>query len=221
MRSMATWSRRSRPVRGCAGRPKISTKDLPRVLDAVPDLVIVLPMGILPRASDVTTQRGHAAGPRSKAAAATAAADASLDAALDGRVPAAERRHAAVVAEDTQRRGVEQEAAAVLGRQAEPARREQPEQVAVREQRDVAAGGAGPREHAVDALADLLGALAAGAAVGEDHPARRALLDLVRRQALVLAVVPFDEVGLDLRAGAEARQVAGDPRALQRAREHQ
>jgi hypothetical protein len=42
-------------------------------------------------------------------------------------------------------------------------------------------------------------------------------VDLCRSAALILAVVPFDQVGVDFGHGAKAGQFAGPNRALQRA----
>ena len=44
--------------------------------------------------------------------------------------------------------------------------------------------------------------------------------DLGRAASFVVAVVPLDEIAVDLRGGAEARELAGPLRALQRTREH-
>jgi hypothetical protein len=67
----------------------------------------------------------------------------------------------------------------------------------MRKQRNIAAHGAGTGYHSVDAGTNLLGRLATWAAIPEDQPARRDLVDLLGRQCLVVAVVPFDEVGVD------------------------
>src|SRR6185436_11403189 len=56
-------------------------------------------------------------------------------------------------------------------------------------------------------------------AVAEELPARTPLENLSRRQAVVIAVVPFDQVGIDLCHGAEAGQFAGAFGPLQRAGE--
>ena len=77
--------------------------------------------------------------------------------------------------------------------------------------------GAHARDHAIRARADLLRRLAARTAVAEELPVRALRVDLGRGAPLVVAVVPLDEVGVDVGAVAEARQLAGSARALQRA----
>ena len=62
----------------------------------------------------------------------------------DRPVPDPHRRDAAVVAENAQRAGIEQEMLAAAGRQPDPARHQDAQHVAVREQRDVAIRQRGP-----------------------------------------------------------------------------
>src|SRR6516165_12320217 len=93
------------------------------------------------------------------------------------------------------------------GRQADPARDQDPKDVAVREHDDVASGAADPRDDAIDAGADLRRRLAARAAVAKEHPARLLVVDLLGREPLVLAVVPLVQIGLERRAGAETGEL--------------
>src|SRR5262245_39890487 len=104
--------------------------------------------------------------------------------------------------------------------QPDPARRENTQQVAVREQCGVAGDRAGPRYHPVYPRTNLLRRLATRAPISEDQPARRRLLDLLGRQSLVVAVVPLDEVGVDDGSIGQARQLAGLSRPLHRAAEN-
>ena len=80
--------------------------------------------------------------------------------------------------------------------------------MSMREQCDVAADGAGTGYHPVYARAHLLRCFSARAAIPENQPTRRYLVDLLGRQALVLTVVPLAEIGIDHRLLAEARQLA-------------
>ena len=82
-------------------------------------------------------------------------------------------------------------------REPDPSCREDAQHVAVREQRGIAVNRTRPGNHPVDARTDLIRCLATRASVPEDEPARRHVLDLLGRQALVLAVVPLHEVGVD------------------------
>ena len=132
------------------------------------------------------------------------------------RTSCSRRDHAglALEAELGHRRGVEREARAVLGRQLEPAGGEHAQDVAVGEERDVAAGGQRAGDHAVGALAGLRERLAAGRAVAPQRPAGPLLADLGRRAPLVVAVVDLGQVGVDLglEAGERARSRAPAPR---------
>ena len=102
---------------------------------------------------------------------------------------------------------------------AEPARRERAEHVAVGDERDVAAGAEGLVDDAIDAASDVLGGLAAGAAVAPQVPVGPLLSDLRGRDPLVLAVVELDQVVAKL--GRQAGELRGLPRARQRRRQHE
>jgi hypothetical protein len=73
------------------------------------------------------------------------------------------------------------------------------------------------RDHPVHTRTHLFRRLAARASIPEDQPARRNLTDLLRRQSLVLTVVPLDQVGVDHCLIAEAGQLAGLSCPLHRA----
>src|SRR5215468_524592 len=107
------------------------------------------------------------------------------------------------------------------GRQADPARDQDPKDVAVGEQNDVAGGAADSRDDAIDARADLRWRLAARTAVAKEHPVRLLVMDLLGRESLVLAVVPLVQIGLDRRAGAEAGELTRLAGPSQRARQHE
>ena len=139
----------------------------------------------------------------------------------DGRIPGLHGRYPAVVAEDIQGPGIEQEVLSGTGRQSEPARCEHTQHVSVGKERHVALDGARPGDHAIHARADLRRCLAARASVAEDQPPRRACVDLRRRQGFVLPVVPLDQIGINDSGAAEARQLAGLSRALQGADENE
>src|SRR5438067_8629189 len=91
--------------------------------------------------------------------------------------------------------------------------------MSVREQSHVAINCACPSDHPVRARAHLRRRLPAWAAIAKDQPARRALVNLARRQSLVLAVVPLGEVMVYYRFVAEPSQLAGFARPLHRATE--
>src|SRR5262250_1299360 len=101
----------------------------------------------------------------------------------------------------------------------EPARREHPKKVSAREEQGVPLDRPDPQYHAVGPSADLRGRLPFRAAVAEQLPVGTLRVNLGAGPAFVRAVVPLPEVGLDLRRGTEARQLARSDRPLQRARE--
>src|SRR5215470_10395726 len=93
--------------------------------------------------------------------------------------------------------------------------------MSMREQRDVTLDSTRPGDDPIGSRSDLLRRFTTRAPIPEDEPARRLSVDLLGRQALVLAVVPLDEVGLDDRTGRDAGQLTGFARPLQRADEHE
>src|SRR5439155_14258108 len=103
-------------------------------------------------------------------------------------VPAADDADLALEAEDRERAGVESQAAAEGRGLLDPAGRQRPQDMAVGDQRDVTRGAARLLDHAVDAAADVVGGLAARAAVTPEVPVGPLLPDLRRRDPLVGAV---------------------------------
>src|SRR5262245_38501877 len=106
-------------------------------------------------------------------------------------------------------------------RQADPARHQDSKDVAVREQGDVAGCAADPRDDAIDAGADLRRRFAPRTAVAKEHPARLLVVDLLGREALVRAVVPLVQIGLERPAGAEAGELTRLAGPAQRARQNE
>src|SRR5439155_24249219 len=72
----------------------------------------------------------------------------------------------------------------------------------------------------VGARADLVWRLAPRAAVAKQPPVRALGVDVGAGATFIRAVVPPDEIGLDLRRGAEASQLARPDRPLQGTGEH-
>ena len=69
--------------------------------------------------------------------------------------------------------------------------------MAVRDDEGGAACLAGRGNHTIDARRDLVGCLALGAAAEPHRPVGDRLADLFRRNTLVDAVIPLDEVRID------------------------
>ena len=109
-----------------------------------------------------------------------------------------------------------------VGAQTDPSRAQHPTDVTVGHEHDRAVdqGRPGPGQDAVGAGLDLVGALAAGDTMGPQRPARHVLADVGAGATLVVAVVPLDEVVVDVVDGKSA-QLGGAPGAFARAGQHQ
>ena len=98
---------------------------------------------------------------------------------------------------------------------------ERAQEVRVGEHECVAVGGERALDDAVGAGGERLERLAAREVVAPHVPARALDADLLRGQALVVAVAALAQVVVELDAVAEARQLGGPSRALQRRGEHE
>src|SRR5215217_1428253 len=116
-------------------------------------------------------------------------------------VPVEDGGGASFPAEDGDGGGVEDEVAAFGDVQFKPAGGEGPQRVRVAEDEDVARDGGDARADSVQAGRHLRGRFTAGYRIVPDRPARDGLADLRGRDAFVVAVVPLDEVVVDLGVG--------------------
>src|SRR6516162_9584841 len=107
------------------------------------------------------------------------------------------------IAQRAQARGAQQEVPAARRVETEPAGGEHPQEMPARENQYLALDRAHPAHEAVGACADLIWRLSSRATVAEQLPVRALCVDLSRAAALILAVVPFDQVGLDFGHGAK------------------
>src|SRR5580692_2584634 len=139
----------------------------------------------------------------------------------EGSVPDFHGGYVAVIAEDAQGAGIEEEMLASAGGQSDPPCHQGAQHVSVGKQRNVAIGTPRSRNHPIHPGTHLLWRLTARASIPKDQPARRHRMDLLRRQSLILAVIPLGEVGMDDGHIAEPRQCAGLARPLHRADEYE
>jgi hypothetical protein len=137
-----------------------------------------------------------------------------------GLVPAGDDTLLALVAEDAYRRRAQGEEASVVGREREPTRGEYAKDVAVGEQGDIPIRLDRPLDHARRASVDLLHRLAMQRPIAPELPPGALLADLRRGEALVVSVIPLDEIVVDLSHIAVAGQAAGFAGALQWTRKH-
>ena len=91
-------------------------------------------------------------------------------------------------------------------RQSNPSGRQHTAELAMREECDVFAKAAKPRNEAVGAGRYLCSRLTARTTVAEDVPVGRGLSYFSSRKALVCAIVPFCEVRFDLGFVSKARE---------------
>ncbi len=110
------------------------------------------------------------------------------------------------MAEDADAAGVKCEEAACLRREAEPARGEDSQDVAMCEEGDAAGGGAGQFDHVVSTGGNFVDGFALGDAGAPDGPVGDVLTDLGSGAAFENSVVPFEKIRSDLRAVAESRE---------------
>ena len=101
-----------------------------------------------------------------------------------------------VETEDAYRAGPQHEMLPAKRAQPNPSRRKDAQNVSVREQHCIAVDGARPDDHPVDPCRHLLRRLSRRASVAENNPTRHHLTDLGRRQSLVFAIVPLDQISL-------------------------
>lgn len=93
--------------------------------------------------------------------------------------------------------------------ESEPTGREHTQHVPMCEQRDITLDRSRPRNHPIHPLSRLVGPLATRAPIAKDQPVRKDFMDLPGRQALVLSVIPLDQVVINNGLAAETRQLAG------------
>src|SRR5262245_43827915 len=125
-----------------------------------------------------------------------------------------------LVGELAQARRPQEEASSGPGREAEPARRQDPQEMPAREEQDVAVDGTHPVDHAVGPHGDLVRRFTVGTAVAKQVSLRPLAMDVGAGPSFVAAVVPFEEIGIAFGARAEAGKLTGLGRTLQRAGEH-
>ncbi len=138
-------------------------------------------------------------------------------------VPETDHRSGEIVfvAQGTDARRAQHKISAVDRRlEPEPARRHYPHEMPARESKYIPRNGTQSANDAVRTGADLQRCLASGAAVAEQVPVRSLRADFCTTAAFIFAIVPLDEVSVDLGHGAKPRQFASLARALQWTGEH-
>lgn len=124
-------------------------------------------------------------------------------------------REVMFVAQRAEARGAQYKESSGPGFEPHPAGGEHTQEMAAGKKQNPGLRGSHPGQHAVTARADLLGGLAAGAAVAEELPIGTHGVNLIRSEAFVFTVIPFEQVRIDIGDGAEAGELARAPRALQ------
>src|SRR5271163_854890 len=124
-----------------------------------------------------------------------------------------------LIAQRAKARSAQQEVPATRRVETEPAGGEHPQEMPARKNQHVASDRAHPAHDTVGPRPDLARRLSSGATVTEELPVRALRMDLSRAAAFILAIVPLDQVGIDLGRTAKSGQLAGAGRALQGAGE--
>ena len=119
-----------------------------------------------------------------------------------------------LVAEDADARRAEPEETPLGRSKAEPARRQHPKDMAAGKHDRLVIRCAKAPNDAIGAGADLAWLLAVRAPVAEQAPAGAVGEDLAALAPLVVAVVPFEQVGIKLGGVAEPSECAGASRTL-------
>src|SRR6516164_1675544 len=120
-----------------------------------------------------------------------------------------------LVAQCAQARSAQQEVPATRRVETEPTSGEHPQEMPARKNQHVAFDRTHPAHDAVGPRANLARRLSSGTAVTEELPVRTLHTGFSRAAAFILAIVPLDQVGIDLGYTAKSGQLAGASRALQ------
>ena len=104
-------------------------------------------------------------------------------------------------------------------RQAEPSSRDHPDDVPARKCQNVPLDAHDAGDDPIGSGGDIFGGLAFGAAVTKKLPGGPLPLDVPKHQPLVAAVIPLDQVGIDLRDRSKTGEFARPRGALKRAGE--
>src|SRR5438132_7824783 len=133
-----------------------------------------------------------------------------------GLVPQPDRRlcQIVLVPEDAKARRAEQEVTARGRCETQPTSGQYPRDMRARKYRNIAVERAYSLNDAVGPCSHLLRSFASWAAVAEQEPARSLRQDVGGAAALVLAVIPFGEIGVGFGKTAEPGQLGGPPRPL-------
>jgi hypothetical protein len=92
--------------------------------------------------------------------------------------------------------------------------------MAMSKERDIPIDPPSSCDHPIGSLADLLRRFAPRTSIPEKQPAGHSLLDLLRRQSFILAIVPFEQIGIDRCIVDKPCQLEGFPCPSQRTDEH-
>src|SRR4029077_7947311 len=113
-----------------------------------------------------------------------------------------------LIAEHTQARGAQHDVAPAPRAKSEPADSEHPQEMPTRKQQHVPLDTSHSIDHPVCPNGHLIRRFTSRAAVAEQLPFRALSMDLGGAKPLVLAVVPFQEIAIDVRRVPEAGQLA-------------
>src|SRR5262249_43826476 len=102
----------------------------------------------------------------------------------------------------------------------EPARREHSQKMPTRKEQHITVMRAYPLNDAIGPRGDLAGRFSAGTAVAKQTPIRSCRMNLCAASALILTVVPFEQIRFNRGQLSNPRQFASAARPLQGARQN-
>jgi hypothetical protein len=127
---------------------------------------------------------------------------------------------AVVIAQHANAGGIEHQTATERRRVIDPPRGEYAQHMSARENEDAALERPKPRHDPIDAFGDLRHRLAAGTTVAEEFPLRTLLMDVHKRPALIITVIPLEQLAVKRCHAHKAGELTGSQRPPQRTREH-
>src|SRR5437773_3513346 len=129
-------------------------------------------------------------------------------------------RQVVFVAQRTHARRAEHEVSTERGIEAEPASSKYSEKMRARKDQHITLDSAGAFHHTICSRANLFWRFPSGAAIPKQLPIRALPVNVSGKAALILAIVPFEQVPIDFSHSSKASQLAGPGGTLQRAGKH-
>src|SRR5439155_1372046 len=129
-------------------------------------------------------------------------------------------RQVVFIAQGAQARSTQQEQSAAHWLESEPTRGKHSQKVSARENQNLPLDHADLPQHTISPCTNLTGVFTVWATITKQLPVRAFGKNLSAATALIISVVPFDQISFNLGNPSETSQFTSPGRALQRASEH-